>query len=365
MALDSTSRSAARSCTRRRSCCASAPTSSPATMTQEQGKPLDRSEARSARLGAAVRLVRRGRQARLRPHARPPRGPAQPRDPPAGRPDRDLHAVEFPDLSAGEEGQRRARRRLHRDLAPAARNARRRHRAVPRARRRRHSQRRRAAGPRRQRPGQRDAHRQPRHPQGQLHRLDQRRQASDAPVRRQHDPRDDGARRPRAGADLRRLRPRKDARHGRPAEVPERRPGVRLADPLLRPERHLRRVHQGLRRAHRQGEGRQRPRGRTRRWARSPTAAAPTRSTRWSQDAKAKGARVLAGGERGDGGFFFQPTLLADVPNEAEHHERRAVRPGRRRRARSTRSRKRSSRPTACPTASPPSPSPKTAAART
>src|SRR3954465_6702227 len=36
------------------------------------------------------------------------------------------------------------------------------------------------------------------------------------------------------------------------------------------------------------------------------------------QDAKAKGARVMAGGERGHGGFFFQPTLLADVPNEAE-----------------------------------------------
>ncbi|HET9460080.1 MAG TPA: NAD-dependent succinate-semialdehyde dehydrogenase [Sphingomicrobium sp.] len=36
------------------------------------------------------------------------------------------------------------------------------------------------------------------------------------------------------------------------------------------------------------------------------------------QDAKAKGARVLAGGEKGEGGFFFQPTLLADVPNEAE-----------------------------------------------
>ena len=35
------------------------------------------------------------------------------------------------------------------------------------------------------------------------------------------------------------------------------------------------------------------------------------------QDAKAKGARVLAGGERGESGFFFQPTLLADVPNEA------------------------------------------------
>jgi succinate-semialdehyde dehydrogenase/glutarate-semialdehyde dehydrogenase len=36
------------------------------------------------------------------------------------------------------------------------------------------------------------------------------------------------------------------------------------------------------------------------------------------EDAKAKGARVLVGGERGTGGFFFQPTLLADVPNEAD-----------------------------------------------
>jgi succinate-semialdehyde dehydrogenase/glutarate-semialdehyde dehydrogenase len=36
------------------------------------------------------------------------------------------------------------------------------------------------------------------------------------------------------------------------------------------------------------------------------------------QDAKAKGARIMAGGEKGDGGFFFQPTLLADVPNTAD-----------------------------------------------
>ncbi len=35
-------------------------------------------------------------------------------------------------------------------------------------------------------------------------------------------------------------------------------------------------------------------------------------------DAKAKGARVLAGGGRGDAGFFFQPTLLADVPDSAD-----------------------------------------------
>jgi len=36
------------------------------------------------------------------------------------------------------------------------------------------------------------------------------------------------------------------------------------------------------------------------------------------EDAKTKGARVLAGGNRGNQGFFFQPTLLADVPNEAD-----------------------------------------------
>ena len=96
------------------------------------------------------------------------------------------------------------------------------------------------------------AHRLAGHPQGQLHRLDRGRQASDEAVRRQHDPRDDGIGRPRAGPDLRRLRPREDARHGRAAEVPERRPGMRLADALLRPERDLRRIREGLRRAHRQ-----------------------------------------------------------------------------------------------------------------
>lgn len=35
-------------------------------------------------------------------------------------------------------------------------------------------------------------------------------------------------------------------------------------------------------------------------------------------DARSKGARVMAGGERGKGGFFFQPTLLADVPDSAD-----------------------------------------------
>jgi len=44
----------------------------------------------------------------------------------------------------------------------------------------------------------------------------------------------------------------------------------------------------------------------------------PAAITALVEDAKAKGARVLAGGERGGGGFFFQPTLLADVPDAAD-----------------------------------------------
>jgi len=36
------------------------------------------------------------------------------------------------------------------------------------------------------------------------------------------------------------------------------------------------------------------------------------------EDARTKGAKVLAGGEPGDGGYFYQPTVLADVPLEAD-----------------------------------------------
>jgi succinate-semialdehyde dehydrogenase/glutarate-semialdehyde dehydrogenase len=36
------------------------------------------------------------------------------------------------------------------------------------------------------------------------------------------------------------------------------------------------------------------------------------------EDARAKGARVMAGGASYGDGFFFQPTLLADVPEDAD-----------------------------------------------
>ncbi|HJP68984.1 MAG TPA: NAD-dependent succinate-semialdehyde dehydrogenase [Sphingomicrobium sp.] len=43
----------------------------------------------------------------------------------------------------------------------------------------------------------------------------------------------------------------------------------------------------------------------------------PEAISRLVEDARAKGARILAGGNRGNSGFFFEPTLLADVPAEA------------------------------------------------
>ena len=115
-------------------------------------------------------------------------------------------------------------------------------RIVPRAGRCRHPQGRRATGPRQGRSGQLDPVRLARHPQGELHRIGPGRQASDEARRRSHEAHHARAWRPRAGAGLRRLRPGKDARHGRAAEIPQRRPGVRLPHPLLRPGGHLRRL---------------------------------------------------------------------------------------------------------------------------
>ena len=73
-------------------------------MTQEQGKPF--AEARSEVLGSAQLFDWYAEDAK-RDYGRTlvrPAGQRQPRHPPARRPGRDVHAVEFPDLSAGQEG---------------------------------------------------------------------------------------------------------------------------------------------------------------------------------------------------------------------------------------------------------------------
>jgi succinate-semialdehyde dehydrogenase / glutarate-semialdehyde dehydrogenase len=44
----------------------------------------------------------------------------------------------------------------------------------------------------------------------------------------------------------------------------------------------------------------------------------PSAIERLVADATAKGAKLLTGGGRGDGGFFYQPTVLSDVPMSAD-----------------------------------------------
>lgn len=44
----------------------------------------------------------------------------------------------------------------------------------------------------------------------------------------------------------------------------------------------------------------------------------PPAIERLVRDATDKGAKLLTGGERGDGGYFYQPTVLADVPMTAD-----------------------------------------------
>ena len=49
---------------------------------------------------------------------------------------------------------------------------------------------------------------------------------------------------------------------------------------------------------------------------------------RFVSDAIAKGAKIQTGGQRkGNKGYFYEPTVMTDVPLDGQDHERRAVRP--------------------------------------
>ena len=104
------------------------------------------------------------------------------------------------------------------------------------------------------------------------------------------------------------------------AQVSQCRPGLHLPDALLCAGRHLRALRQGVHRAGRQGCGRQRTRQRNQM---GPMAnpRRPDAIEGFVANALKVGARVATGGERGGGGsehgFFFRPTVLADVPLEA------------------------------------------------
>ena len=108
-------RTAARSCASGTTSCSRTADDLALILTTEQGKPLAEAERRNRDRRRVRRMVRRGRQARLRRRdpdhrQRPPPGRGQA----AGRRLRGDHAVEFPVLDDHAQGRAGAGRRLHR-----------------------------------------------------------------------------------------------------------------------------------------------------------------------------------------------------------------------------------------------------------
>ena len=103
---------------------------------------------------------------------------------------------------------------------------------------------------------------QPDHPQDLVHRLGAGRQASERARRQPHEARHHGARRPCAGAGVRRRRRRGRGQADGRLQVPQRRPGVRVAHPLLRARQGLRQVRRPVHRHRQEDQGRRRPRAR-------------------------------------------------------------------------------------------------------
>ena len=82
-------------------------------------------------------------------------------------------------------------------------------------------------------------------PQDHVHRLDAGRQAARRAGRPAHEARDDGAGRPRAGDRGRRRRHRAGRQGRRRRQVPQRRPGLHLADALPGAREHPQRLRRG------------------------------------------------------------------------------------------------------------------------
>ena len=101
--------------------------------------------------------------------------------------------------------------------------------------------------------------RQGRGAQDFLHRLDPGRQASRAARRQGHEAHHHGARRPFAGRGVRRRRSGEGGRHHRRVQVSQRRPGLHLADALLRAGGRLSALPQALHRIRQRRQARRRP----------------------------------------------------------------------------------------------------------
>ena len=243
------------------------------------------------------------------------------RDQGAGRPGRRLHAVELPDQPGGPQD-------LGARSPPAARSSSKAPEETPascaeldpRLPRRRRAGRR--AQPRLRRAGRdlRVPHPAPGDPQGHLHRLDAGRQAARRARRPAHEAGHDGARRPRAGDRLRRRRRRARRRSCWPAAKFRNAGQVCVvADPLPRArDASTTSSSTSFVAAAKNAQGRRRPRPDDARWARSPCRAASRRWRASSPTPRPEGAELRTGGKRiGNQGFFFEPTVLTDVPHDA------------------------------------------------
>ena len=187
---------------------------------------------------------------------------------------RRVHALELPVQPGHPQDRRRAGRRLHGGAQGAGRFPQRRNGDRPHVPRSRPAQ-----GLPEHRLGRTGqdlrlpdplAHRA----QGVVHGFRACRQATGRPGRRAHEARHHGARRPFAGAGVRRCRRRPGRRNAGALQGPQRRPGMRVAHPLLCAERRLRAVPGPLYRGAQEHQGRRRPGEKAPTWVRWRTNAA-------------------------------------------------------------------------------------------
>ena len=215
-------------------------------MTSEQGKPL--AEAAGEVDYAASFLEWFGGEAeRVYGQVVPADEPGQPgaRPPPAGGRDGRDHAVELPGRDDDAQARPGDGRRLHEHREAGERDSADRCAHPARDRGRGHAARRRqpdhvALGGH----GRRQALLRRAGAQDLVHGLDRGRQGADPALGRPDQAAVARARWPRAVHHLRRRRSRRGRRRADRVEVPQRRPDVRVREPHLRAERHLRRLRQ-------------------------------------------------------------------------------------------------------------------------
>ena len=164
------------------------------------------------------------------------------------------------------------------------------------------------------------AHQGPAAAQAVLHRVDRGRpRAHRESGAEQVLKRVDGARRQRPVHRVRGRRPRRRRRRRDAREDAQHRRGLHRGQPLPRRRVGRRRVRPQARRPHGRDEDRARHRGRRRGRPADRRRPSATRSPSSSTDAVGKGAKVLTGGEaQGDRGYFYAPTVLTDISDDAE-----------------------------------------------